>query len=147
MTRAFADPAAHGDLDRARWRELLLPALSGWRDGAGSGAVRLLFLAPPASVRAVVDIRESADRFDELYVRDLQWQIERVATPGVAVALARREGRPRRRDRVLCGQLESRLATSTVRLVDFLTVGPDREWSLLRRRPPQARVRPTRQGP
>lgn len=115
-------------------RSAVVRTLAGWRGLAPAGRLRLTFVAPPALVRGGFDLAESADGFDEIYLRDLVAQAEAVGTPGVVIALCRPDGRPLRRDRTLRRLLALRMATSPVLLADFLIVGPDRESPLPARR-------------
>lgn len=124
-------------VDLPSLRPAVLAALTPWRVSAPAGSLRVLFLAATGVVRAAFDLVERADGFDDLYVRDLVSLIVGIGTPAAVVALARADGRPRRRDRQLCGELTDRLAHSPVRLVDFLTVGPERDWSVLAHRRPR----------
>lgn len=121
-------------IDAVRLRGAVDAALASWRTTAPPGTLRLLFVAAPADVRAGYDLPEPADGFDDLYVRDIVSQVERIATRGAVIALARPEARPLRRDRVLCRAVAGRLQDSPVQLVDFLTVGATCDWSMINRR-------------
>jgi hypothetical protein len=121
-------------LDPSAARAAVLHSLAPWRQQAVEGQVRLVFLAPPAVVRAGFDLAEPVVAADELYLRDLLARAVEVGTPAVTVVLARAAGRALRSDRRFGAELRRRFDAAPVRLVDVLVVGPDAHVALGPRR-------------
>jgi len=129
-----------GDIAVTTLRAAVLASLRDWRTTAAEDTVRLLFVAPPAEIRAAFDLPDLGIAADELFLRDLMATVVEIGTPGVVVAVARPSGRPLRRDRRLRAVLAARFATSPVALVDVMLVGRDDHW------PPAARCPGARAG-
>ena len=91
---------------------------------SADGSVWLAHLDADGNVVLVGMVQERIEpALDELFLRHVVDQIGRLALPGVAVAVTRKDGKVQRVDRRLRRELNARLAETTTALVALLVVG------------------------
>jgi hypothetical protein len=107
------------------------------------GRIRLLFIRDKGQIGLVQTASETANNADQFLARYLADMITDVAAPAVVVVVGRDDGRPTHSDRQLWRMLVDQLAPTSTTILDLVTIGPSRTWSVRRARPLSPPRRPS----